>query len=387
VPQIRHVVLLMMENHSFDNYLGTLGRGDGLADPPLDNRTSSGRVVTPFRLSSPQQPQGMPTQSWDASHLQYGDGSNDGFVSAIEKSSPRADASLAMGYWSEEDLPFYAGLARTFPVADRWFASCLGPTFPNRRFLMAGTANGLIDDEIAGVIDYPASGTIFDLLNRHGIMWANYHHVPPRRLYSRQIGGAGSLHLGRRGRLLARQLLPHVARQVRGEIQCTANLYALGLLRTIRHLRGIEQFFDEVASGTLPPVSIVDPDFQTCSEENPQDIHAGEGFAAAVINAVMRGQSWPHTLLIWLYDEHGGYYDHVPPPAAVEPDDTLPLSLAERSAPLQWLWRHSTPRERSRQPIAGGASARSDAAPSEVPAPDRDAPHGRFDRTAFGCRL
>ena len=59
----------------------------------------------------------------------------------------------------------------------------------------------------------------------------------------------------------------------------------------------------------------------TYSEENPQDIRKGESFAAEVINAVLHGRGWPHTLLIWLYDEHGGYYDHVPPPAAVPPDD------------------------------------------------------------------
>jgi phospholipase C len=367
VPQIRHVVLLMMENHSFDNYLGTLGRGDGLPEPRPGNRNSSGQVVTPFHLSSPRQPEGVPSQSWEASHLQYGKGANDGFVAAIEKFTPDADASLAMGYWTEEDLPFYAGLARTFPLADRWFASCLGPTFPNRRFLMAATANGLMDDEIAGVIDYPATGTIFDLLNRQGIMWANYHHIREPHLYRRRIWDGGSLHLSRRGRLLLRHLLPHVAKQVRGEIQFTTNLYALGLFRTIRHLRSIDRFFDEAAAGTLPPVSIVDPDFESCSEENPQDIQAGEGFAAAVINAVMRGKGWPHTLLIWLYDEHGGYYDHVPPPPAVEPDDVLPHSLGERSAPFQWLWRHSTPRARSR-PAAD---------------PDADAPHGRYDRYGF----
>ncbi len=385
VPQIRHVVILMMENHSFDNYLGTLGRGDGLPDPRPANRASSGQVISPFRLSSPTQPEGVPSQSWEASHLQYGGGANDGFVSAIERFSPDADASLAMGYWTEQDLPFYAGLARTFPLADQWFASCLGPTFPNRRFLMAGTANGLIDDEVAGVIDYPATGTIFDLLNRHGIMWANYHHVPHRHFYSRRVGGAGSLHLSRRGRLVTRQVVPGVARQVRGEIQCTTNLYALGVLRTIRHLRSIERFFDDAAAGTLPAVSIVDPDFQNSSEENPQDIRVGEGFAAAVINAVMRGRGWPHTLLIWLYDEHGGYYDHVPPPPAVEPDDVLPHSLAERAAPLHWLWRHSTPGARSARPTPVRTGAGRDATTNQVPAPatGSEAPHGRYDRYGF----
>ena len=364
VPQIRHVVILMMENHSFDNYFGTLGHGDGLPDPPPTNPSLSGRVVAPFRFPAFEHPEGVPCQSWEASHIQYGDGTNDGFVTAVEKLTPDADPSLAMGYWTEDDLPFYSGLARTFPLADRWFASCLGPTFPNRRFLMAGTANGLMDDSIAGVIDYPRSGTIFDLLNSHGIMWANYHHVPHRDLFSRRIGGLGYAHVNRRGQLLTGRQHQGLAGQVRGRIQCTANLYALGLFRTIRHLRPIERFFEDAQAGTLPALSIVDPDFQNCSEENPQDIRAGEGFAAAVVDAVMHGRGWPHTLLIWLYDEHGGYYDHVPPPAAVEPDDVLPFSLAERAGNLRWLWRHSAP---------GAWAHRA----------DDDAPNGRYDRYGF----
>ena len=93
------------------------------------------------------------------------------------------------------------------------------------------------------------------------------------------------------------------------------------------HIRGIDQFFADADNGTLPAFSIVDPDFDNCSEENPQDISKGESFAAEVINRVMHGQGWPHTLLIWLYDEHGGYYDHVPPPAAVPPDDVPGRSL------------------------------------------------------------
>jgi phospholipase C len=71
----------------------------------------------------------------------------------------------------------------------------------------------------------------------------------------------------------------------------------------------------------------VDPDFGTFSEENPQDIQEGESFAAKVINRVMHGKGWPGTLLIWVYDEHGGYYDHVPPPAAPPPDDIEGRSL------------------------------------------------------------
>jgi phospholipase C len=367
VPRIHHIVLLMMENHSFDNYLGALGRGDGFPSPLPGNVDRHGSPVMPHRLLATEQPKGVPSQSWEASHLQYGSGDNAGFVNAIEALCPGADPTLGMGYWTERDLPFYAGLARTFPLADRWFCSCLGPTFPNRRFLVAGTANGLIDDEIAGVIDYPRTGTIFDFLNRYGISWANYHHVVPRHVYARRVRDGGSLHLNRRFRLLARHLVPGVVRGVRGQIECTSNLYALGVLQTARHLRSIDRFFTDAADGTLPAVSIVDPDFELCSEENPQDIQVGEGFAAAVINAVMHGRGWPHTVLIWFYDEHGGYFDHVPPPSAVEPDENLPHSLSEPGGPLRWLKMHSGILRRT----------------VRVDDSTEEAPHGRYNRYGF----
>jgi phospholipase C len=87
----------------------------------------------------------------------------------------------------------------------------------------------------------------------------------------------------------------------------------------------------------------VDPSFDDFSEENPQDIRNGESFAAEVINRVMHGKGWPGTLLIWTYDEHGGYYDHVPPPAAVPPDDVEGRCMAERPAWVRLLQRILVP--------------------------------------------
>jgi phospholipase C len=263
----------------------------------------------------------VPTQSWNASHIQWDGGACGGFVRSVEQTVPGRDARVPMTYWDEASLPFYYGLARTFPLATRWFSSCLGPTFPNRRFLIAGTANGLIDDLPFGMADYPAAGTIFDLLSAHGISWANYHHVSPVRVNWRRLSHAWGLNFLRvLGGVLA-AIFPQLIPAVQSKLQCTADLYPLGYLRSVNHLRPISQFWQAARAGKLPAVSIVDPDFGRCSEENPQDIQAGEGFAAKVINAVMQGRGWPKTLLIWLYDEHGGYYDHVPPPAAPAPDD------------------------------------------------------------------
>ena len=191
LPQIRHIVVLMMENHSYDNYLGMLqGRGEGFplgpdGEPEISNLGTGGEHVRAHHLSSTIQRPQVPSQSWHATHHQWGDGNCDGFVTSTQTvvaatdtadAAAGADAAAAgMGYWTEDDLPFYYGLARTFPLADHWFSSCLGPTFPNRRFLIAGTAHGLIDDSPYDLLDYPPAGTIFDMLSRHGISWVNYH--------------------------------------------------------------------------------------------------------------------------------------------------------------------------------------------------------------------
>jgi phospholipase C len=135
----------------------------------------------------------------------------------------------------------------------------------------------------------------------------------------RLLGGTGLVALRRLASLGRR--LPGVANAVRGNKSFAADLYPLGFLGSIRHLRSTQRFFADAAAGTLPSVSVVDPDFGRYSEENPQDISQGEAFAAAVVNAVMNGPAWESTLLLWLYDEHGGYYDHVPPPPAAVPDD------------------------------------------------------------------
>ncbi|HSZ39342.1 MAG TPA: alkaline phosphatase family protein [Trebonia sp.] len=326
IPEIKHIVVLMMENHSYDNYLGMLtGRGDGFTLGPDGAPTEAsslpdGQRFPAHHFPSTAQTSHDPTQNWHASHIQYGTGDNDGFAASVAATVPGGDPGTPMGYWTAADLPFYYGLARTFPVADRWFCSCLGPTFPNRRFLIAGTAHGLIHDLPWDLVDYPEAGTVFDLLSRNDISWVNYHNVNQASVVLKRLLGTPGLVVLRRLASVGRWL-PGVADSVRGNKSFTADLYPLGLARCMRHLRHTQQFFTDAAAGSLPAVSIVDPDFELYSEENPQDISHGESFAAAVVNAVMHGPAWESTLLLWIYDEHGGYYDHVPPPAAVPPDD------------------------------------------------------------------
>jgi phospholipase C len=308
-----HIVVLMMENHSFDHYLGMLPlRGQPKADGfrfrrgvPVNSNPLDGKRMRVYQLHDPCQPDDSGSQSWNDTHVQIDGGRMDGFA----KTGPGS-----MGYYTDETLPFYYGLAKTFTLANRWFCSAPCQTYPNRRFLMAGTAFGLISTDTSSISPTtppPPNGTIFDRLTAHGISWLNYF----------------------------------------------TDLPAIGIIpSTIEkhptHITHISQFFTDAALGRLPAVSFVDPEFggldevggalvnsgnpaieqykrfvrsQGGDEENPQDVQIGEAFVAKVVSAVLSSPAWHRTLLIWTYDEHGGYYDHVPPPHVVAPDDIKPV--------------------------------------------------------------
>jgi phospholipase C len=280
LPQIEHILVVMMENHSFDNILGLLARGDGLplrhGVPLATNPDGAGELIRSFHMPTPCQLQGHPSQNWNASHVQWDQGRNDGFVRS--PSGP-----VAMGYWTAEDMPFTNGLASVYPLADRWFSSTLCQTDPNRRYLLGGTSLGMVNDDLN--FDEPPNGTIIEQLEAHGITWRNYFSSLPSVL-----------------------VWTYLAKQP----------------STARNLVSIDQFFRDAQAGTLPGFAVIDPDFNKSSEEDPQDIQYGDQFLAQIVNAVTSGPAWPKTLLVWCYDEHGGYYDHVPPPPAVTPDDVPP---------------------------------------------------------------
>jgi phospholipase C len=312
---VEHVVVVMMENHSFDNYFGMLPkRGRPAADgfgfdrhgrPTAVNRDAHGRPVRAYRMPTYCQPEHEPRQDWNGTKIEVNRGRMDGFV--------RASGPVAMGYWDVDDIPFYYSLATTFPLANRWFASAPCQTYPNRRFLHAATAYGLIATTTPGPGDPPPpNGTIFDRLNAYGLSWANYFTDLP-----------------------STAIIPAT---VKGNPD---------------KIRPIAEFYGDCAAGTLPAYSLVDPDFgltdvvgglvpgepvppvvraQGEDEENPQNIRYGEAFVARVVNAVMQSPAWDKTLLVWLYDEHGGYYDHVVPPAAIAPDAIKP-QLGPRDLP------------------------------------------------------
>jgi phospholipase C len=287
IKQVEHVIVVMMENHSFDNILGMLPARfasrrnvDGLpmsspGVPSAVNNDTQNRPIPATRSPTVCPPGGV-ENGWDASHIAWDAGANDGFV--------RASSAEAMTYFDRPDLPFTYSLAKHFPVGERYFCSVLGPTYPNRRFLFAGTANGLIATDVT-TFQIPApNGTIFDRLDQLGISWKTYYTNAP-----------------------SMAIIPGAVRASRRH-----------KISTIRH------YYADAAAGRLPQVAFVEPQFKYADEEDPEDVQFGERFVSHVLRALMASPNWGKSVLFYTYDEHGGFYDHVPPPPAIKPDATPP---------------------------------------------------------------
>jgi phospholipase C len=143
----------------------------------------------------------------------------------------------------------------------------------------------MINDTIAPAP--PANGSIFDRLDAHHIDWAVYYEPPSYPSF---------------------ELVPGTDTPARAS-----------------RVRPFSRFLADVAAGRLPRVTFLDPNYETTSEENPQDIQLGERYIAQVVRALMAARTWKRTALFITYDEHGGYYDHVPPPPALAPDSIAPV--------------------------------------------------------------
>jgi phospholipase C len=289
MPQVEHIVVLMMENHSFDNILGMLPhqvasrrKVDGLPvdaqgrPTPVNRR--GGKAFRAELAPTPCQEEGHPGQNWNASHISYANGRNSGFV--------RASGPVAMWYWDRDTLPTTYSLAATFPIGQRFFCSTLCQTYPNRRFFFTGTASGTIATSTKTFSTPAQNGTIFDRLDQFGISWKDYYVDLPSPL-----------------------IVPGVADSPERQAKFVSTT----------------DFLADAKAGQLPQFSFVEPQYSYESQENPQDVQVAERFIARIARAVLESPNWESTVLFVTYDEHGGYYDHVPPPAAVEPDDTPPM--------------------------------------------------------------
>lgn len=278
---VEHLVVLMMENRSFDHFLGALASDaaypsrasvDGLRGTE-SNPSPDGSTVTVFRMENftPQDP----PHDWDAAHAQHNGGKNDGFVKAHAGSSQHE----VMGYHDRSQIPLYYWLADHFAVCERWFSSVMGPTWPNRFYLHATTSKGKKDNAPL----FSAPETIWDALKAKDLSAKNY------------AAGIATFFVGGfPGKVLA------------------GNPSA-----------PISQFFEAARSGSLPSFSMIDPDYQASDDHPDHDIQRGQAFVASVYKALADGPAWSKTLLIVTYDENGGFFDHVAPPQTVDDNAEL----------------------------------------------------------------
>jgi phospholipase C len=267
-------VVLMMENRSFDHYLGWLPNADG-RQAGLRYKDKQGKFHRTHALAPDFQgcAYSDPDHSFEGGRAQLNHGKMDGF----RRSGDNDD--FAIGYYREKDIPFLPAAAKAFTTYDRFFCSILASTFPNREYMHAAQSYGKRDNSLpeAGFHDqgFP-DNTIFSALKKKGIDGRYYFVDEPVAA----LWGA-----------------PGVARS-----------------------NHVDEYYARCASGTLPPLSFVDPAFAnegggTSGDEHPHgDIRAGQAYMSDVVHAFMESPQWKSGILVVLYDEWGGFFDHVRPP-------------------------------------------------------------------------
>ncbi len=290
IQRLQHIVVLMQENRSYDEYFGALhrmGQKAAAAEPTAGNPNPVDPTskIAPFHQSAACEVADL-NHAWTGTDAEIADRQMSGFTA--QNAMPfDPTGSRAMGYYDASDLPFSYGLAKTFGIGDRYFASVPGPTFPNRFYEMAGTSFGHIEN------DFPPEGgwpqpTIFGRLQQAGISWKVYYEQFP-----------------------------------------TASFFA-DVKAHMDQVQPIAQYFADAAAGTLPQVAVVEPTYigtvtQETDEHPPANFQLGQQFTANVVHALMTSRNWSSSAFILTYDEHGGYYDHVAPPAAPVADGIPPM--------------------------------------------------------------
>jgi phospholipase C len=268
---IEHVVVVMMENRSFDHLLGWLPNANG-RQADLAYINGSGNAQSTQHLgyyvgcTHPD-----PDHSYSGGRSEYDDGKMDGWLRTS------SNDSFCIGYYEEADLPLFGTLARNFTTLDNYFPSILSPTFPNRVFQHAAQT-----DRLSNTLDSATLPTIWDRLRAAGVSGRYYYsNVPFLALWGLKYRGISAL-------------------------------YA--------------QFLADAAAGTLPAVSFVDPRFTilddgTGNDDHPHaDLRKGEIFLREIVTALAMSSAWDNTVLVINRDEWGGFFDHVPPPRVIAPN-------------------------------------------------------------------
>ena len=291
---IEHVVVLMLENNCFDRMLGCMSEVhpglDGV--DPAHPRSNPDGIDGALVFQAPTTARNItrdPKHYLANSLAQLEGGSNQGFVADFVHTHPNStpqERREIMGYYPLGFLPALHTLARNYVVCDHWFSSLPGPTWMNRLFAHSGTSLGHVQEPgslFSSKLHIYDQRTLYDELSDANVPWRIYYGDVPQSL-----------------------VLTH-------------QLEHLGSYRAYKHWR------DDVASGELPAYIFIEPTYFGPNQNDqhpPHDVMRGDALIAEVYNALRANPSlFARTLLIVLYDEHGGFYDHVSPPPTVAPDD------------------------------------------------------------------
>jgi len=305
---IETIVVLMQENRSFDHYFGHLAKYANRSDIEVaaEDATNPESTTDPASRKVPWQhgPHMCADDtghSWTKTHRQIDDGKMDGFV----ETNGGATGDRAMWWYDERDIPFYYALAKEFAIGDHYHASLPGSTWPNRMFSVAGTSFGQTENQLPKIDEYvyPTNDAVIqDELEKRHVDWKTYSDGP------QSIATVLGFQLTNR----------YAPREVKG---------------------AMSDFYADAAAGKLPPVVWLDSDaIETgdpagTNEHPPSMIEVGQKFVADVLTALMKSPQWGKMAIFFMYDEHGGLYDHVVPPKACPPDDKGPVD--EHYQPLE----------------------------------------------------
>lgn len=327
LEKVDHIVVLMLENRSFDHMLGYLDLRDGQAEVHGLGHAEKhagpviheGRPVKPGYLPSTAFPKSMdPPHDSKEIAVQVNEGAMDGFVESFRRANSVDEPERVMGYYTHRELPVYDHLAHNFLLCDRWFSSAPAATWANRVFAVAGrcvAAREKLFDGDDGPFYKLKSFVRFLEDNEDPDTWRWYSWDPGSLRFVDEhyrLNAEEAFHHDHFRRVAQHALDPGMAETDQGEPKIE---YGSGLL-------------EDAANGDLPRVSWIDPNFVDLSildansndDHPPSDVRAGQELVMTIIRALAESPCWEKTMLIVTYDEHGGFYDHVKPPDAPEPD-------------------------------------------------------------------
>ena len=352
ITQVKHIIILAQENRGFEHYFGAMRQywaANGFPDQSFDGlpQFNPPSGAAPLQGPAPANPgcdpafpapgndctinanspqvesfhmvsmcEENPSPSWNESHVDWNlhdplsaTATLDGFVwtaghDARANGFFDVDGKRAMSHYDGTDLPYYYFMASSFGTSDRWFAPVMSRTQPNRMFMLAATSAGHVYPPKPGDPPLP-NRTIFDVLQAASVTW---------KVYVTDLTYANP------------------------PVQNSALNFFATAAKYPDHIVGVDQYFTDVANGTLPSVAYIEPGYNSGLDEHPgiddnvpgANIQVGAKYVSSLIsgpNGLMQSSSWKDSVFILTFDEFGGFYEHFPPQPTVSPDGVKPIDI------------------------------------------------------------